>query len=118
MPALGYLRLPARLLDMGVRDMVRVSEARMSGAAYGTVVLHVAPEAAAGGPLALVRTGDPIMLDVAARRIDIDLPSAELSARAAAAGPGAARPAPQPRPAPRRARRAIHPRPPARRGAA
>ena len=58
--------LPAKLLEQGVRDMVRICDGRMSGTAYGTVVLHVAPEAAAGGPLALVRTGDPIVLDVPA----------------------------------------------------
>jgi dihydroxy-acid dehydratase len=81
MPEVGNLPIPAKLLAKGVRDMVRVSDARMSGTAYGTVVLHVAPEAAAGGPLALVRNGDPIVLDVAARRIDIDLPEAELAAR-------------------------------------
>jgi dihydroxy-acid dehydratase len=81
MPEVGNLPLPKKLLAKGVRDMVRISDARMSGTAYGTVVLHVAPEAAAGGPLALVRTGDPIVLDVAARRIDIDLPEAELAAR-------------------------------------
>jgi len=73
--------LPARLLARGVRDMVRISDARMSGTAYGTVVLHVVPEGAAGGPLALVRDGDPIVLDVPARRLDIDLPAAELASR-------------------------------------
>jgi len=62
--------------------MVRVCDGRMSGTAYGTVVLHVAPEAAAGGPLALVRTGDAISLDVPARRIDLDVPPAELARRA------------------------------------
>ena len=61
--------------------MVRVCDGRMSGTAYGTVVLHVAPEAAAGGPLSLVRTGDPIVLDVAARRIDLDLAAEELATR-------------------------------------
>ncbi|GGO64023.1 dihydroxy-acid dehydratase [Nonomuraea cavernae] len=81
MPEVGNLPLPARLLAKGVRDMVRISDARMSGTAYGTVVLHVAPEAAAGGPLARVRTGDPIVLDVAARRLDVDLPAGELAAR-------------------------------------
>ncbi|MDA0636137.1 dihydroxy-acid dehydratase [Nonomuraea sp. MCN248] len=81
MPEVGNLPLPAKLLAKGVRDMVRISDARMSGTAYGTVVLHVAPEAAAGGPLARVRTGDPIVLDVAARRLDVDLPEAELAAR-------------------------------------
>lgn len=81
MPEVGNLPLPAKLLARGVRDMVRVSDARMSGTAYGTVVLHVAPEAAAGGPLALVRTGDPIVLDVPARRLDLDVPAAELAGR-------------------------------------
>ena len=61
--------------------MVRVSDGRMSGTAYGTVVLHVAPESAAGGPLALVRTGDPIVLDVPARRLDVDVPPEELARR-------------------------------------
>ncbi|MGV9375798.1 IlvD/Edd family dehydratase [Nonomuraea sp. NPDC003707] len=81
MPEVGNLPLPAKLLEKGVRDMVRISDARMSGTAYGTVVLHTAPEAAAGGPLAKVRTGDPIVLDVAARRLDVDIPDAELAAR-------------------------------------
>jgi dihydroxy-acid dehydratase len=81
MPEVGNLPLPTKLLEQGVRDMVRISDARMSGTAYGTVVLHVAPEAAAGGPLGLVRTGDPIVLDVPSRRLDIDLPAAELAAR-------------------------------------
>jgi dihydroxy-acid dehydratase len=81
MPEVGNMPLPAKLLAKGVRDMVRISDARMSGTAYGTVVLHVAPEAAAGGPLALVRTGDPIVLDVPARRLDIDLPDEELRQR-------------------------------------
>jgi dihydroxy-acid dehydratase len=82
MPEVGNMPLPARLLERGVRDMVRISDARMSGTAYGTVVLHVAPEAAAGGPLGLVRTGDPIVLDVAAQRLAVDLPDAELARRA------------------------------------
>ncbi|MEV4393139.1 IlvD/Edd family dehydratase [Nonomuraea sp. NPDC049607] len=81
MPEVGNLPLPRKLLARGVRDMVRVSDARMSGTAYGTVVLHASPEAAAGGPLARVRTGDPIVLDVAARRLDVDVPEAELAAR-------------------------------------
>jgi dihydroxy-acid dehydratase len=84
MPEVGNLPLPAKLLARGVRDMVRVSDGRMSGTAYGTVVLHVAPESAAGGPLALVRTGDPIVLDVPARRLDVDLPADELARRAPA----------------------------------
>ncbi|GAA4076649.1 IlvD/Edd family dehydratase [Nonomuraea soli] len=81
MPEVANLPLPPKLLAKGVRDMVRVCDGRMSGTAYGTVVLHVAPEAAAGGPLALVREGDPIVLDVEARRIDVDVPDAELLAR-------------------------------------
>ena len=83
MPEVGNLPLPAKVLAKGVRDMVRVSDARMSGTAYGTVILHVAPEAAAGGPLALVRDGDFIVLDVANRRLDVDLPAAELERRQA-----------------------------------
>ncbi len=90
MPEVGNLPLPATLLARGVRDMVRISDARMSGTAYGTVVLHVAPEAAAGGPLGLVRTGDPIVLDVPSRRLDIDLPAAELAARQPSAASTAA----------------------------
>jgi dihydroxy-acid dehydratase len=85
MPEVANLPLPAKLLRRGVRDMVRVCDGRMSGTAYGTVVLHVAPEAAAGGPLGVVRTGDPIVLDVPARRIDIDLPAEEIAARRPAA---------------------------------
>jgi dihydroxy-acid dehydratase len=81
MPEVANLPLPAKLLQQGVRDMVRICDGRMSGTAYGTVVLHVSPEAAAGGPLALVRTGDPIVLDVAGRRLDMDVPAAELAAR-------------------------------------
>jgi dihydroxy-acid dehydratase len=81
MPEVANLPLPARLLQQGVRDMVRICDGRMSGTAYGTVVLHVSPEAAAGGPLALVRTGDLIVLDVAGRRLDMDVPAAELAAR-------------------------------------
>jgi dihydroxyacid dehydratase/phosphogluconate dehydratase len=67
-----------------VRDMVRICDGRMSDTAYGTFVLHVSPEAAAGGPLALVRSGDPVILDVAARRLDVDIPESELSARSPA----------------------------------
>jgi dihydroxy-acid dehydratase len=73
MPEVANLPLPAKLLERGVRDMVRVCDGRMSGTAYGTVVLHVAPEAAAGGPLGLVRTGDVIELDVPGRRLDVDI---------------------------------------------
>jgi dihydroxy-acid dehydratase len=85
MPEVANLPLPAKLLQQGVRDMVRICDGRMSGTAYGTVVLHVSPEAAAGGPLALVRTGDFIILDVAARRLDIDISPEELSGRTPAA---------------------------------
>jgi dihydroxy-acid dehydratase len=81
MPEVANLPLPPKLLRAGVRDMVRVCDGRMSGTAYGTVVLHVAPEGAAGGPLARIRTGDWITLDVAARRIDVDLSDEELAAR-------------------------------------
>jgi dihydroxy-acid dehydratase len=81
MPEVANMPLPAKLLRQGVRDMVRICDGRMSGTAYGTVVLHVAPEAAAGGPLALVRTGDFVILDVAARRLDIDIPAEELASR-------------------------------------
>lgn len=83
MPEWGMLPLPKKLLRQGVRDMVRVSDSRMSGTSYGTCVLHVAPESAVGGPLALVRTGDLITLDVAARRISLDVPEAEIAARRA-----------------------------------
>ncbi len=81
MPEVSNMPLPKKLLEQGVRDMVRVCDGRMSGTAYGTVVLHVAPEAAAGGPLALVRTGDIVSLDVEARRIDLDVPAGELARR-------------------------------------
>ena len=94
MPEVGNMALPARLLTRGVRDMVRVSDGRMSGTAYGTVVLHVAPEAAAGGPLALVRPGDPIVLDVPARTLHLDVPADELARRAPSAAAAAAYAAP------------------------
>jgi len=81
MPEVANVPLPARLLAQGVRDMVRICDGRMSGTAYGTVVLHVAPEAAAGGPLGRVMTGDTIVLDVPGRRIDVDVPQAELDGR-------------------------------------
>ncbi len=67
----GMLPIPKKLLRQGVRDMVRISDARMSGTSYGTCILHVAPESFVGGPLALVRNGDPISLDVAERRLDL-----------------------------------------------
>ncbi len=81
MPEVANMPLPAKLLELGVRDMVRICDGRMSGTAYGTVVLHVAPESAAGGPLAKVRTGDMILLDVPARRLDADVPADEWAAR-------------------------------------
>lgn len=81
MPEVANMPLPKKLLEQGVRDMVRVCDGRMSGTAYGTVVLHVTPEAAAGGPLGLVRTGDYIILDVEARRLDIDVSVEDLAGR-------------------------------------
>jgi dihydroxy-acid dehydratase len=87
MPEWGQVPIPRRLLEAGVTDMVRVSDARMSGTAFGTVVLHVAPEAAAGGPLRFVRTGDPIVLDVDERRLDLDVPADVVERRLAALGP-------------------------------
>ena len=84
MAEVGNMPIPTKLLRQGVRDMIRISDARMSGTAYGTVVLHVAPEAAAGGPLALVRTGDLITLDVEARTLHLHVDDAELAARRAA----------------------------------
>ena len=86
MPEWGMLPIPQKLLRAGVTDMVRVSDARMSGTGFGTCILHVAPEAAAGGPLAAVRDGDPIVLDVASRRIDLDVPAGEVERRIAACG--------------------------------
>jgi dihydroxy-acid dehydratase len=87
MPEAGYLPIPAKLARAGVKDMVRISDARMSGTAYGTVVLHVSPEAAAGGPLALVRSGDRISLSVSGRRLDLLLSEPELAQRRAAHRP-------------------------------
>jgi len=83
MPEVGSMAIPKKLLAQGVTDMVRISDARMSGTAYGTVVLHVAPESAVGGPLALVRTGDMIALDVAGRRLDLQIDAAEFERRRA-----------------------------------
>ena len=81
MPEVANLPLPTKLLEQGVRDMVRICDGRMSGTAYGTVVLHVSPEAADGGPLGLVETGDVIVLDVESRRLDVDIASDELLRR-------------------------------------
>ena len=91
MPEWGHIPIPRVLLDRGVQDMVRISDARMSGTSFGTVVLHVAPESAIGGPLAAVRTGDEIALDVPARRIDLLAPAADIDSRLAGF-----RPAPPP----------------------
>jgi len=84
MAEVGNMGLPPKLLARGIKDMVRVSDARMSGTAFGTVILHVCPEAAAGGPLALVRDGDVIELDVEARRLHLEVPDLELAERRAA----------------------------------
>ena len=87
MPEAGYLPIPKKLARGGVKDMVRISDARMSGTAFGTIVLHITPESAVGGPLALVRTGDKIRLDVAKRSIDLLVDDAELAERRAALKP-------------------------------
>jgi dihydroxy-acid dehydratase len=85
MPEAGFLPIPKKLLEAGVKDMVRISDARMSGTAYGTIILHVAPEAAVGGPLALVQTGDRIRLSVKERTLDLLVDAAELERRRTAA---------------------------------
>ncbi len=87
MPEAGYLPIPKKLARTGVKDMVRISDARMSGTAFGTIVLHITPESAVGGPLALVRNGDMIRLDVAKRSIDLLIDDAELQKRQAALAP-------------------------------
>ncbi len=84
MPEWGMLPIPTKLVKQGVRDMVRISDARMSGTSYGACILHVAPESYVGGPLALVKTGDSISIDVAARTINLDVSDAELADRRAA----------------------------------
>jgi dihydroxy-acid dehydratase len=84
MPEAGYLPIPQKLARAGLKDMVRISDARMSGTAYGTIVLHVSPEAAVGGPLALVRNGDRIRISVKERRIELLVPEAELQKRKSA----------------------------------
>jgi len=81
MPEVANMPLPTKLLERGVRDLVRICDGRMSGTAYGTVVLHVAPESAAGGPLALLRDGDVVVLDVPKRRLDVDVPADVWAAR-------------------------------------
>jgi dihydroxy-acid dehydratase len=87
MPEAGYLPIPRKLAQQGVKDMVRISDARMSGTAFGTVVLHIAPEAAVGGPLAAVRSGDRIRLSVAEKRIDLLVSDEELKKRLAGHAP-------------------------------
>jgi dihydroxy-acid dehydratase len=81
MPEAGYLPIPKKLAKAGVKDMVRISDARMSGTAYGTVVLHVTPDAASGGPLALVRSGDRIALSVSRRELTLRVDETELARR-------------------------------------
>jgi dihydroxy-acid dehydratase len=81
MPEAGYLPIPKKLSAKGVKDMVRISDARMSGTAFGTIVLHVAPESAVGGPLSLVRNGDRIRLSVKEKRIELLVDNAELEKR-------------------------------------
>jgi hypothetical protein len=89
MPEAGYLPIPKKILASGVKDMVRISDARMSGTAFGTIVLHITPESADGGPLGLVQNGDEIRLDVAGRRIDVLVDEAEFERRRAALKAGA-----------------------------
>jgi dihydroxy-acid dehydratase len=90
MPEAGYLPIPSKLARAGVKDMVRISDARMSGTAYGTIVLHVSPESAVGGPLALARNGDRIRLSVRERRIELLVPEGEMQNRKAAWKPSQA----------------------------
>jgi dihydroxy-acid dehydratase len=92
MPEAGYLPISKKLAQAGVKDMIRVSDARMSGTAFGTIVLHVTPDSASGGPLGLVRNGDRIRLSVKARRIDLLVEDAELKRRAATAKPAPPKP--------------------------
>lgn len=93
MPEAGYLPIPKKLARQGLKDMIRISDARMSGTAFGTIVLHVTPEAADGGPLGLVRTGDRIRLSVKDRRLDLLVDEPEMARRRAAADPAAVQPA-------------------------
>jgi dihydroxyacid dehydratase/phosphogluconate dehydratase len=87
MPEAGYLPIPSKLARAGVKDMVRISDARMSGTAFGTVILHASPECAIGGPLGLVRSGDRIKVSVQERRLDVLLTSRELETRRSAIVP-------------------------------
>jgi len=101
MPEAGYIPIPKKLAQQGVKDMVRISDARMSGTAFGSIVLHVTPESAAGGPLALVKNGDRIRLDVPARRLELKVSTAELAKRRKSLR------APQPRPEDKRGYRKL-----------
>jgi len=92
MPEAGYLPIPKKLAQRGVKDMVRISDARMSGTAFGTIVLHITPDAASGGPLGLVKSGDRIRLSVKERRISLLVDDAELKKRAAVTRPTAEQP--------------------------
>src|SRR3954471_1296234 len=92
MPEAGYLPIPKKLAQKGVKDMIRVSDARMSGTAFGTIVLHVTPDTASGGPLGLVRSGDRIRLSVKERRIDLLVEEAALKKRAAVTVPAPEKP--------------------------
>jgi len=87
MPEWGFLPIPKKLLQQGVRDIVRLSDARMSGTAFGTVVVHITPESAAGGPLAAVQNGDLIELDVSNRRLDLMVDEGEIKRRLSAVPP-------------------------------
>jgi len=100
MPEAGYLPIPKKLAAKGIKDMVRISDARMSGTAFGTIILHVTPDAASGGPLAVVRNGDRIRLSVKDRRIDVQVDETEVARRRAEA--------PAPPPAPRRGYARLH----------
>jgi dihydroxy-acid dehydratase len=91
MPEAGYLPIPKKLAAKGVKDMVRISDARMSGTAFGAIVLHVTPESALGGALGLVQNGDRIRLDVPARRLELLVGAAELAARRKRRSPPKAR---------------------------
>ena len=92
MPEAGYLPIPKKLAKAGVKDMIRISDARMSGTAFGTIVLHITPDSASGGPLGLIRNGDRIRLSVKERRIEAMIDEAELKRRAASAEPVPASP--------------------------
>jgi dihydroxy-acid dehydratase len=93
MPEAGYIPIPKKLARAGVKDMVRVSDARMSGTAFGTIVLHIAPEAAVGGPLRAARTGDVIALDAPRRTLTLEVPADEIAARLAEPAASEAAPA-------------------------